>query len=58
VKIDHALRQLAAQLVDAGDNSLKVVAVFDSGGLGDLLYRLAIKADKVGSQNGVIIVGG
>src|SRR5579884_4003860 len=53
----HVVRNLTSQFVDARDQCFKVVAVFNAGVFGDFLQTLAIQADQVHPQDGVIVIG-
>ncbi len=41
----HVLRQLATKFVNARDQGLKVIPVFNTGRLSDFLYGLSLESD-------------
>jgi hypothetical protein len=43
----HVLRQFATEFVDARNQSLKVIAIFDAGRLSDLFDPLTLQSDQV-----------
>ena len=47
MELHHALGQFATELVDARNQGLKMVAVFDSGGLGNLFDCLTLQSDQI-----------
>ena len=55
MEVVHVAVQLAAQFVDARQQRLEVVAVFDAGVLGASLDPFTLQANQVDAQDSVVV---
>jgi hypothetical protein len=58
VEINHAVRELAAKLINPGHEGFKVVPILDPRRFSDLLDSFAFNVDQVSPEDGIVVKRG